>query len=223
MIFKPLSPNSFIIYFGNSIDEKISQKVIDTYEAILRQKVDFIIDIIPSYTSIVIIFDILKSDFDTLKGKIQELKIKSNKKEKSEIINIDVYYGKEVAFDLQNIARNKNFSVEEIINIHTSKIYKVFAIGFLPAFAYMGNVSKSIASVRLKSPRKSVPKGSVGIADSQTAIYPQASPGGWNIIGRSAFKCFDKNLETLSPFRVGCRVKFNSISKEEFLAQGGQI
>ncbi len=223
MTFRPLSSNSFIIYFGDTISSEVSQKVINTYETIVNAKIDVIVDIIPSYTSIVIIFDILKTDFETLKSTIENLEINLSKKEKTEVINIDVYYGKEVGLDLEHISKQKNISIEEIIKIHTSKIYDIFAIGFLPAFAYMGNVEQSIAMPRLESPRKSVEQGSVGIADTQTAIYPQSSPGGWNIIGKTTFKCFDKSLDTLSPFKVGSKVKFNAISKEEFLAQGGQI
>ena len=114
-----------------------------------------------------------------------------------------------------------NLSIEEIIEIHSSKSYDVYAIGFSPGFAFLASVDKKIAIPRLSSPRKSIPKGSVAIADTQTAVYPQQSPGGWNIIGRTAMELFDKNLEKLSPLSVGYKVKFNPISKEEFLSQGG--
>lgn len=223
MDFKQLSFNSFIIYFENKISKEVSQKVINTYEAILSENFDFIVDIIPSYSSIVITYDIFKIDFETLKHKILSLNYEQKNSSKSEIIQVDVYYGFEVALDLQDMAKKLSLSTKEIIKIHSSKVYDIFAIGFLPAFAYMGNVSQSIQMPRLESPRKSVPKGSVGIADTQTAIYPQNSPGGWNIIGRTAFECFDKSLDTLSPFKVGTKVKFNPITKEQFLNQGGQI
>lgn len=114
-------------------------------------------------------------------------------------------------------------SVEEIIKIHSQKLYDVYAIGFLPGFAYLGSVDNRIALPRLATPRKQIPKGSVAIANTQTAVYPEQSPGGWNIIGRTTMELFDKNLEQLSPLSVGNKVKFNPISKEDFLNQGGII
>lgn len=223
MDFKQLSPNSLIIYFGKEINEDISQNVIKTYSSILDQSYDFILDIIPSYTSIVIIFDLFKIDFNILKSTIQNLKIKEINQSEKPLINIDVYYGEEVGFDLIDISKRTKLSIDEIIDIHSSKIYDVYAIGFLPGFAYLGSVDEKIKSLRLKTPRKSIPKGSVAIADTQTAVYPQNSPGGWNIIGKTVFECFDKSLDTLCAFDVGCKVKFNPISKQEFLNQGGEI
>lgn len=223
MDFKNLSPNSFIIYFGNEISTKTSKKVIATYKAIINEKIDDIIDIIPSYTSIVIIFDFFKTDFEDLKLLIENLDISFTQNSSSEIINIDVYYGLEIAIDLKNLANSKSLTIEEVIDIHSNKVYDIFAIGFLPGFAYLGNVDEKIAMPRLTTPRKNISKGSVAIADTQTAIYPQNSPGGWNIIGQTTFNCFDKNLESLSLFKVGAKVKFNPVSKNEFLKQGGKI
>ena len=145
--------------------------------------------------------------------------IEDNFEEK--IITMDVYYGLEVGFDLEKISLEKSLSIDEIIQIHTSLIYDVYAIGFLPAFAYLGRVDEKLATARLSTPRTLVPKGSVAIADNQTAVYPQQSSGGWNIIGKTAFELFDKNLENLSIFEVGNKVKFNPISNKEFLFQGG--
>jgi KipI family sensor histidine kinase inhibitor len=126
-----------------------------------------------------------------------------------------------VALDLEEISIKTNLSIENIISLHSNKLYDVYAIGFLPGFAYLASVDEKIAMPRLESPRKVIPKGSVAIADTQTAVYPQNSPGGWNIIGRTAMELFDKDLSSLSPFEVGYKVKFNSISKEVFIKQGG--
>ncbi|MBD3831176.1 MAG: carboxyltransferase domain-containing protein, partial [Arcobacter sp.] len=150
-----------------------------------------------------------------------DLQIDENFEEK--IVEIDVYYGTEVGFDLEYLSSKTTLSIEEIIKIHSNKLYDVYAIGFLPGFAYLAKVDEKIAFPRLSTPRKIVPKGSVAIADFQTAIYPQQSPGGWNIIGKTTFELFDKKLENLSPLNVGDKVKFNPISKEEFLVQGGVL
>lgn len=224
MRFKIAGVDSLIIYFGDKIDEQTATKVKKAYLSLKALNLEGLIEIIPSYTSIFIQFDIFKYDYESLKNLIQNsinLNIEEIFEEK--IITIDVYYGLETGLDLQKISFEKSLTIDEIIQIHTSKIYDVYAIGFLPAFAYLASVDKKIATARLETPRALVPKGSVAIADSQTAVYPQNSPGGWNIIGKTALELFDKNLESLSIFEVGNRVKFNSISKEEFLSQGGVL
>ena len=222
MRFKIAGVDSLIIYFGDKIDEQTATKVKKAYLSLKALNLQGLIEIIPSYSSIFIQFDVFKYDYESLKNLIQNsinLNIKENFEEK--IITIDVYYGLETGLDLQKISFEKALTINEIIQIHTSKIYDVYAIGFLPAFVYLASVDEKISTARLETPRALVPKGSVAIADSQTAVYPQNSPGGWNIIGKTALELFDKNLESLSIFEVGNRVKFNSISKEEFLSQGG--
>ncbi len=224
MDFKIVSVDSFIIYFGDFIDEEIALEIKKAYFCIKNLNLEGIIEIIPSYTSIFITFDIFKYDFETLKDLIKQninLQIDENFEEK--IVEIDVYYGTEVGFDLEYLSSKTTLSIEEIIKIHSNKLYDVYAIGFLPGFAYLAKVDEKIAFPRLSTPRKIVPKGSVAIADFQTAIYPQQSPGGWNIIGKTTFELFDKKLENLSPLNVGDKVKFNPISKEEFLVQGGVL
>ena len=224
MRFKIASVDSLIIYFGDKIDEKTATKVKKAYKSLKALNLEGLIEIIPSYSSIFISFDIFKYDYESLKTLLKNSinpKFEDNFEEK--IITIDVYYGFEVGLDLQKISFEKKLSIEEIIQIHTFKIYDVYAIGFLPAFAYLASVDERIATARLKTPRNQIPKGSVAIADTQTAVYPQNSPGGWNIIGKTALELFDKNLNNLSIFEVGNKVKFNSISKEEFLSQGGVL
>ncbi|MBS9782876.1 MAG: 5-oxoprolinase subunit PxpB [Arcobacter sp.] len=222
MEIKPVSANSIIIYFSNTISKESAKKVKNAYENLLRENIKGLIEIVPSYTSILINYDIFIYDFDTLKNILEKILAKTYESKESEnIINIDVYYGSEVGLDLERIAKIKNISIAEIIKIHSQKLYDVYAIGFLPAFAYLGNVDERIATSRLDSPRKEISKGSVAIADTQTAIYPQQSPGGWNIIGKTAKELFDKSLDNLCPLKVGDKVKFNPISKDEFLAQGG--
>ena len=224
MIFKIASVDSLVIYFGNEISEDIASIVQKAYFSLKNLNIEGIREIIPSYTSIYILYDIFKYDYSSfveiLKNNI-DLDYQDNSVK--EIINIDVYYGDEVGLDLNDMSLKTNLSIEEIIRIHSSKSYDVYAIGFSPGFAFLASVDKKIAIPRLSSPRKSIPKGSVAIADTQTAVYPQQSPGGWNIIGRTAMELFDKNLEKLSPLSVGYKVKFNPISKEEFLSQGGII
>lgn len=222
--FQIASVDSLIIYFGNEISLETSLKVKKAYQSILSQNIDGLIEIIPSYSSIFISYDIFKYDFDSLTIKLKtsiNFDLKTHFKEK--IVNIDVYYGLEVGLDLERISKKSNINIDDIISIHSEKYYDVFAIGFLPGFAYLGNVDGKIAVPRLETPRKLIPKGSLAIANTQTAIYPQDSPGGWNIIGRTTMELFDKKLDTLSPLSVGFKVKFNPITKKEFLYNGGII
>lgn len=224
MQIKATSVDTVIIYFGDKIDEQIALNVQKAYSNLLNLNLEGVYEIIPSYTSIYIHYDILYYDFSSFTELLtKKLDLNTTLEYCSKLINIDVYYDKEVGFDLENISKKTSLSISEIIEIHSSKIYTVYAIGFLPGFAYLGDVSKKIDISRLDTPRKIVPKGSVAIANNQTAVYPQDSPGGWNIIGKTAYEFFDKNLENLSNLKVGNKVKFNPISKDEFIKQGGVL
>lgn len=225
MDIKIASVDSIIIYFDKKISKEISNKVKAVYSHLKQLDNKNFIDIIPSYSSILITYDILKYNFEEIKEYLKkELEnINYEKNTSSKLIEIDVYYAEEVGLDLKRVATLNNISIDEVIKLHSSKIYDVYTIGFLPGFAYLGIVDEKIATKRLETPRKKTPKGSVSIADTQTAVYPKDSPGGWNIIGKTAFEFFDKNLKELSPIDINTKVKFNSISKEEFLRQGGII
>ncbi|MGM0519337.1 MAG: 5-oxoprolinase subunit PxpB [Campylobacterota bacterium] len=224
MHIKVASVDSIIVYFSDTISKASAKKVKEAYTCINSLDDKAIIEIIPSYTSIFITYDIFKYSFDDMKTLIQDCvntKIQENIQDK--IVEVDVYYGVDVGFDLNNISKKTDLSVSDIIQLHSQKTYDVYAIGFLPGFAYLGSVHSKIAMPRLSTPRKLIPKGCVAIANTQTAVYPKQSPGGWNIIGRTAFEFFDKSLETLSCLKVGDKVKFNPITKKEFLKQGGKI
>ncbi len=217
------SVDSVIIYFDEVISKESSLKVKAAYK-VLKEENSFI-EVVPSYTSILITYDIFKFDFESIKEFLEKkLKNIDTKEEKKiNLVTIDVYYGEEVGFDLQRVASRAKLSIKEVIEIHSSKLYDVYAIGFLPGFAYMASVDERIITPRLEAPRKKVPKGSVSIADSQTAVYPQTSPGGWNILGKTTFELFDKTLDSLSAVTIESKIKFNPISKEEFFKQGGKL
>ncbi|MDX2348894.1 MAG: carboxyltransferase domain-containing protein, partial [Porticoccus sp.] len=116
-----------------------------------------------------------------------------------------------------------NLSVDEVIALHQAQEYRVYAIGFAPGFAYLGQVDERIAAPRLATPRPQVPRGAVGIADRQTAIYPAVSPGGWNLIGLCPQPMFDPNNDPSMPVQVGDRVRFRGIDRQTFLDLGGEL
>ena len=224
MIFKIASVDSLIIYFGSEINQDISTKVKKAYLSLKQLNLEGIIEIIPSYSSIFISYDIFKYDYYSLKNKLENsINLDFQTDISDDILTIDTYYGVDVGLDLEDMSLKTKLSIEDIIDLHSNKLYDVYAIGFLPGFAYLASVDEKIAVPRLATPRKIIPKGSVSIANTQTAVYPQNSPGGWNIVGRTAMELFDKNLESLSHFFVGQKIKFNPISKEEFLNQGGVL
>lgn len=224
MIFKIASVDSLVIYFGNEINKKIAHDVRSAYLCLKSLNIDGLIEIIPSYTSIYISYDVFKYEYSSLVELLKNsINLNFDESSSENIITIDVYYEEDVGLDLRDMSDKTKLTIDEIIQIHSSKLYDVYAIGFLPGFAYLASVDERIALPRLTTPRKQIPKGSVAIADTQTTVYPQNSPGGWNIIGRTTMELFDKKLEMLSPLSVGDKVKFNPITKEKYLSQGGII
>ena len=190
--------STLVIEFGKDIDvytNKLVQFVFSKTEKRLYKNL-FIKDIYPTYKSLVINYDNLAIDYQALKKKIESLvfeiivnydKNVSNDK----VLEIPVKYGGEFGPDLKIMSKKLNISEESIINIHSSAIYRIYMIGFMPGFPYLGGLDERISFPRLSTPRIKVPAGSVGIAGKQTGIYPFESPGGWNIIGRTELSLFD--------------------------------
>lgn len=154
-------------------------------------------------------FDLVKDHTEQLIANLAETSIQNDEP----VITIPVYYNGD---DLEEVAKLHHIPVSELINIHTQKVYRVFMIGFQPGFAYMGKLDESIATPRRSSPRTRVPAGSIGIAGLQTGIYPFASPGGWQLLGQTPLKIFDKEKKAPCFFKAGDTVRFVSISKQEF-------
>ncbi len=227
MRFEISSVDSVIVYFADEISEDVLKKVSFYYKSLKNLQESSFISIIPSYTSIYIRYDIFKYDFQTiisfLKDKFSSFKYDKNDNQPVKTVNIPVYYSEDSGLDLKRLSIEKNLSIDEIISLHSNKTYLVYAVGFMPGFAYLAKVDKKLQTPRLKHPRDVIPKGSVAIADSQTAVYPKESPGGWNIIGRTPIELFNPNSKELSPFEIGYKVKFDPISKKEFLKMGGKL
>ena len=222
-----LSENTLIVLFEQTISTTNLETVKRVTQAIKDNLSDNIIDIVPSYASIHITFNVLKisgAEFKTTLAKVVEQSDTVHVKNHStKIIEISVYYGAEVALDLPYIAQRASLTEQEVINIHANKLYDVYAIGFAPGFAYLGNVDERIACPRKDTPREKIMQGSLGIAGKQTAIYPAASPGGWQIIGRTPIELINYKSEKLTPFSTGDKVKFKPIEKSDFLAMGGVL
>ena len=222
-----ISENTVVILFEQVIESDNFSIINHLVQRIKTDMDDVLIDIIPSYASVHMTFNILKISGLEFKHRLNQLLIadqnNSGRDDQSKVIEIPVYYGEEVALDLHFIAQRAKMSENEVIEAHFSKVYDVYAIGFAPGFAYLGNVDESISTPRKETPRKKIARGSLGIADQQTAIYPSDSPGGWQIIGKTPIQLIDYNSKNLTQFSTGDKVKFNPISKTEYLSMGGVI
>lgn len=211
MCFKIHQPaeNYILLDFGNKIDEEINKYVIALASFI---KHETIIEIIPAYSSILIEFDETKIS--------SVLLIKYIKKLRPEIIteqgdnhNIPVVYGGEFGPDLKHVASANNLTVDEVVKIHTSISYRVYMLGFMPGFCYLGGLNPKIACERKNEPELKIPKGSVGIAGQQTGIYPSESPGGWQIIGRTAYELYRPESEKVFPIKAGDIITFKPVDR----------
>jgi KipI family sensor histidine kinase inhibitor len=217
--------NSLIIYFGEEVNPTVSEKVQYAAHHLKNALGHVIVDLVPSYASLLVIYDLFQTDLHTVRPQIRALLSEIDKIEASEgrLIELPVYYGLESGPDLEMLSHQTGLSVEDIIFLHQDTEYRVYAIGFSPGFAYLGEVDERIAAPRLASPRQRVPRGAVGIADRQTAIYPSISPGGWNLIGLSPQQMFDPEATPCMPVEVGDRVRFKAIGREAFLSLGGEL
>jgi KipI family sensor histidine kinase inhibitor len=218
--------SSILIYFGDKIDNLLPKNIANFANALKIQFSEFIVDLTPSYTSLLVSYDLSKVSYFKFSADVQDLLDGfefSVSSQKSSLIHIPVYYGFETGLDLERLLDEKGLSVEEFIEIHSSNEYLVHAIGFSPVFAFLGEVDVRIQAPRLATPRIKIPAGSVGIADSQTAVYPTNSSGGWNIIGRTLLDLSLNNPDNLDKFKTGDRVKFYPITRNEYIKYGGQL
>jgi KipI family sensor histidine kinase inhibitor len=217
--------NSTIIYFGDFANAEISAQVQNCADLITGELGTALIDLVPSYASLLVIYNAFEIDHLAVNKSLK--KILSNaveaKNDDGKVVALPVYYSPESGPDLQSLAANAGLTVAEVIAIHQSQEYRVYAIGFAPGFAYLGEVDERIAAARLATPRQKVPRGAVAIADRQTAVYPAVSPGGWNLIGLCPQRMFDPEASPTMPVGVGDRVRFEAISRDEFLALGGEL
>lgn len=217
--------NSFIIYFADHACAEVSAQVQQACTLLKESLGNVLIDLIPSYASLLVIYNPMQTDGFHVQHKINaSLSNLSNSQNTSgKLVTLPVYYSEESGADLAELAKRANLSINEVIDIHQQGEYRVYAIGFAPGFAYLGEVDERIAAPRLSSPRLKVPKGAVAIADRQTAIYPAQSPGGWNLIGSCPMSMFDADAQPSMPVEVGDIVKFKAIDREQFFSLGGEL
>ena len=215
MNFKPLGDSALLVSFGEVIDEETNDRVHALAKAIEKASFEWLVEVVLAYSSLAVIYDPKLIDFDGVKRAIQGLEFSAEKFE-GKLVEIPVLYGSEYGPDLEFVAEYNGLTPEEVIEIHSKPVYRVYFLGFLPGFAYLGGMDERIATPRLEKPRLKVPAGSVGIAGKQTGIYPLESPGGWRLIGRTPLRLFNPSKEPPTLLQPGDKVKFVPIDEEKF-------
>lgn len=217
--------SALIVYLGDENSPAVAAKVQALGDALRPKLGSMLVDLIPSYASLLVLYDPLQSDRYHISQCIRDCgpALAHATIGSGRLVEIPVYYSPESGEDLETLAKSKNLSIDDVIGIHSEQEYRVYAIGFAPGFAYLGDVDPRIAAPRLSTPRQKVPRGAVAIADRQTAVYPAPSPGGWNLIGRSPQRMFDPQAEVPMPVQVGDRVRFTPMDRSDFLRAGGSL
>jgi inhibitor of KinA len=207
--------SAMVVEFDERIDAAVNARAVRLAEAIESMRITGLRDVVPTYRSVAVYFDPLRTDAGALLVHLERSagEARAARKASRTPIRIPVCYGGRFGPDLQDVARASGFTESEVVARHTAPTYRVYMLGFLPGFAYMGTVDPKIVAPRRPTPRVRVPAGSVGIAGAQTGIYPSDSPGGWQLLGRTPFQAFA--LERSEPFllKAGDAVQFYSIAK----------
>ena len=214
---------SFLLDFGSNIDIKTNSFVINFSHYILNDKKNLKIfgirNCVPSYNKILIQFNPNFQNKHKIYIYLKSIKfdkLQKSNNQNTRILEIPICYDEEFALDIRDISKKINLSKNEIIKLHLKDLLHVYMIGFMPGLPFLGDLDNKLFIHRKLSPRVSLPKGSVGIADKFCVIYPNVSPGGWNIIGRIPINLFYKKKMNPSLLEPGCKVKFKSISKKKF-------
>ena len=218
--FQPASDQSLLIYFGHKITPGAHLRVRKLLGLLEQKPIAGVRNLHPAYGSILVRFDALQLDHagleEVLRGYIERLNalpIPEGRERK-----IPTCYGGEFGPDLNEVASLHGITPLQAIELHVSVTYTVYFLGFVPGFAYLGELPQALATPRLDSPRRSTPPGSVGIAGNQTGVYPFSTPGGWRLIGRTPIAMFRPDRKAMSFLAIGDRVRFTPISVSRFAA-----
>lgn len=227
--FTPLGDRAVTITLGDSIDEETNRLVQAAAAAIDRAPPAGVVETMRSFASVTVHYDPLRvvtDDVPPHTALVSALErvlrgVTANDVPPARVVEIPVCYGGDLGPDLEDVAHRHGLSPDDVVRIHTDGRYRVYMVGFMPGFAYLGGLSNAIVTPRRPSPRKAVPAGSVGIGGNQTGIYPMDSPGGWNLIGRTPLKIFDLGRERPALLAAGDAVHFRAISPSEYQTLSG--
>ncbi len=221
LTFHRFGENALLIKWGQQIDETIHQQVMHLETIIKAAKLPTVTFTIPAYCSLTVGYDATQIDYETICLLISNLTSAENDNKPQSTtrqLTIPVCYDLEFALDIQQLAKEKKLTQKKIIQYHSEPTDKVYMLGFLPGFTFMGKIPTPITCKRKREPRLKVPALSVGIAGEQTGIYPAEVPGGWQIVGRTPIPIFDPKKENPFLFQAGDSVQFYPISKKDYVS-----
>ena len=224
----PVGDSAVLVEFGDSIEPEVNDRVYAFAASVTSAGIDGVEELVPTYRSLLVNYDLHKVTYEDMAAHLEELSQAAEgptdtAERGSVIVHIPVAYGGEYGPDLGDVADHNGLSSQEVIDIHSGTGYRVFMLGFAPGFPYLGGMDERIACPRFQTPRVRVPAGSVGIAESQTGVYPNDSPGGWRIIGRTPVKLFDPNAEPPAAILPGSKVVFDPVSESEYQSIAGEV
>ncbi|MGN1022086.1 MAG: 5-oxoprolinase subunit PxpB [Lachnospiraceae bacterium] len=219
----PEGDRALLVDFGNVIDEKTNRKV-ERLAGLLKERTfSGIRELMPAFSSLLVLYHPEVTTYRTLKEQVETLlpKLSQDAKEgpkSRRIHHIPCCYGGAFGEDLPSMEELTGLTAKEIIQIHTKDAYRIYMLGFLPGFVYLGGLDSRIQAPRLATPRTKIPAGSVGIGGAQTGVYPIASPGGWRLIGRTPVRLYDPDRAEPILCRAGEYLRFEPVTEEEYHA-----
>jgi len=215
----PAGDSAILIELGSEVDPEISSMVFTLTDLIRDAGLNSDLEVLPTYRSVLVYYDPLVCSyaemFDAVNGAVEGLAEPTNLNSSLKIVEIPVVYGGDDGPDLHFVADHAGMTEDAVIELHSGTDYRVYMLGFSPGFPYLGGLDERIAAPRLKTPRVLVPAGSVGIAELQTGVYPNAGPGGWRIIGRTSVTLFDVNSSTPSLITPATKVRFIPVDQHD--------
>lgn len=217
-VFRTAGDRSFLVEFGSDINPDVNIKVRAMARGLKKDLPLGVMEIVPTYRSLLLVYDPLITRPEKLAADIERVgnTLSQIEAEHIKVVRIPVCYGNEFGPDIENVGKFSGLSTAEIIQLHCEPEYLIYMVGFTPGFPFLGGLNEKLFTPRLKTPRMSVPAGSVGIANNQTGMYPITSPGGWQVIGRTPLKLFAPQRKNPFLYKAGDKINFFSISSREY-------
>ena len=218
MTIHPAGDSAVWVEFGNEISISLNSRVHSLAGSLREKPPRGVVDMVPAYASLLVCYDPTVVSGKKLSAALASRAKKNpgTEQRQGKIVGIPVCYAGDFAPDMEGVSAHTGFYREEVIVRHTSPLYRIYMLGFLPGFPYLGGLDPALETPRLETPRTKIPAGSVGIGGAQTGIYPLESPGGWRIIGRTPLKPYDPGRAEPFLYRAGDSIRFYPVSRDEY-------